>query len=303
MEISEILGLLQGRLVGIQIYRNIVKDVTKAELERLSEFIERNEATESDILQFYSMQSMHFQDLKTGELVRYGFIKSDATHQRDRVFQQKNRQYGWLLVEAYEEFEDFLERIYAHIGRTNRNAWNLEDFGRVKLSELDDKHFDWYLNAVRRKYRLKHSEILTRIRELCPDLKSVEENNIYEVHLRVAIELVEKLRHRIVHNRGVVENLEEFAEDILKQCGLWNNGKPKAKLRKFIEEHFFENSGAHIVWLSERRAAPPEVPLDVYYDVWDELIVYLIAYAYFICKCIDPTVPLNEHVASSFGLA
>ena len=51
MEISEILGLLQGRLVGIQIHRNIVKDVTKTELERLSEFIERNEVTESDILQ------------------------------------------------------------------------------------------------------------------------------------------------------------------------------------------------------------------------------------------------------------
>ena len=113
---------------------------------------------------------MYFQDLKTEEVIRYGFIKSNAEQQRHRLFEQKNRQYGWLLVEAYEKFEDFLEQIYATIGRTHRNAWQLEDFGRVKLSELDDKPFEWYLDAVRKKYRLKHRDLLTRLRELYPEL-------------------------------------------------------------------------------------------------------------------------------------
>ena len=29
-------------------------------------------------------------------------------------------------------------------------------------------------------------------------------------------------------------------------------------------------------------------PLDVYYDMWNELITYLIAYAYAICSRVDP---------------
>ena len=296
MEVLEILNLLQNRLVDIQVYRNIVKDVTKEELNRLSEYIEQVSEAEDEFVPFLSLQSMHFQDLTSGEIVRYGFIESNAEHRRGRVSEQKNRQYGWLLVEAYEEFEDFLERIYAQIGKTNQNAWRLEDFGRVKLSELDDKPFEWYLDKVRSKYRSKHRDLLTRIRELYPELKSVEEKNIYNVHIRVAIELIENLRHRIVHARGSVDNLDEFVAHILKNCGLWNNGKPKPGLRQFIEGYFYHNSsGAHTVWLGERRAAPPEVPLDVYHDVWDALIVYLIAYAYSICNWLDPTAIPKVH--------
>lgn len=293
MEVSEILNHFRNRLVEIQVYRSIVKDLTKEELMRLSEHEKTMSEMGDDYIKFLSMQSMHFQDLSSGSLVRYGFVKSNAEHARDRVSEQKNRQYGWLLVEAYEEFEDFLERIYAHIGKADRNAWHLEDFGRVKLPELDDKPFDWYLNTVRRKYKLNQRDILTRIRQLYPELKSVEEHNIYKVHIRVAVELIENLRHRIVHTRGIVDDLDQFVTQILEKCGLWNNGNPKPDLRDFIRDYFYWESGTYTVWLSERRAAPPQIPLDVYYDVWDELITYLIAYAYGICNCVDPT-PISD---------
>lgn len=289
MEVSDILNLFRNRLVEIQVYRNIVRDLTKEELARLSEHTEPISQMGDEYINFLSMQSMYFQDLTSGALIRYGFVKSNAEHKRDRIAEQKNRQYGWLLVEAYEEFEDFLERIYAHIGQADRNAWHLEDFGRVKLSELDEKPYDWYLNTVRRKYKLNHRDILTRIRQLYPELKLAEENNIYNVHVRVAIELIESLRHRIVHTRGIVDDLGQFVTRILEKSGLWNNGNPKPSLRDFIRGYFYHESGTYTVWLNERRAAPPEVPLDVYHDVWDALIVYLISYAYAISNCVDPT--------------
>ena len=299
MKVAEILNMLRTRFVEIQVYRSVVKDLTKEELKRLSEYIEQTSDSENESIPFLSLQSMYFQDLKTGEVIRYGFIESNAEHQRDTVSKQKNKQYGWLLVEAYEEFEDFLERIYAHIGKTNRNAWHLEDFGRAKLSELDDKSFNWYLDAVRKKYQLKHRDLLTRIRDLYPELRSVEENNIYNVHVRVAVELIEHLRHRIVHSRGVVNDLDEFVTQILKRSGLWNNGKPKAGLKLFVERFFHHSSGTYTVSLSERRAAPTGVPLDSFYDVWDELMGYLIAYAYSICNCVSPTATENEHAGHS----
>lgn len=294
MKVSEILNLFRNRLVEIQVYRNIVKDLTKEELTRLFQHEEQMSQMGDEYINFLSMQSMYFQDLTSGSLVHYGFVKSNAEHTRDRVSEQKNKQYAWLLVEAYEEFEDFLERIYTHIGKADRNAWHLEDFGRVKLPELDDKPYDWYLNTVRRKYKLNQRDILTRIRQLYPELKSAEERNIYNVHIRVAIELIENLRHRIVHTRGIVDDLDQFVTQILQKCGLWNNGNPKPSLRDFIRDYFYWESGTYTVWLSERRAAPPQIPLDVYYDVWNELITYLISYAYSICNCVDPTLIADD---------
>ena len=196
--------------------------------------------------------------------------------------------------EAYEEFEDFLERIYAYIGMTSRNAWYLEDFGRAKLSELDDKSFDWYLDRVRHKYRLRHRDLLTRIRDVYPELKSVEENNIYNVHVRVAVELIENLRHRIVHTRGIVRDRDDFVKNILEKSGLWNNGRPKPGLKQFVEWFLQHNAGTYTVSLSERRTAPLGSPIDSYIDVWDELMTYLMAYAYSICSCVCPVLSGRE---------
>ena len=293
MQVPEILDLLRSRFVEIQVYRSVVKDLTKEEFKRLSELIEQDVHSGNSPFPFLSLQSMYFQDLGTGALMRYGFNESRAEHQRDTVYKYKNKQYGWLLVEVYEEFEDFLERIYAHIGLNNRSSWHLEDFGRAKLPDLDNKPFEWYLDKVKRKYHLKHRDLLTRIRSLYPELKPVEEKNIYNVQVRVAVELIENLRHQVVHTRGVVTNLDDFIKHILERSGLWNNGKPRSGLVQFIRKFFQNESGKYSVSLSERRTAPPGSPLDSYVDVWDELVTYLIAYAYSICNCVSHPPPEN----------
>ena len=288
MGVPEIFEVLCNRLVEIQLFRTVVKDSAKEEFARFSKFADQDVESNSEISPFVSSQVMLFQDLRTGHIKRYGFSQSTAEHRRDLIAKHKNRQYGWLLVEAYEEFEDFLERIYAYIGKSDRNAWPLEDFGRVKLPELDERSFEWYLHTVRRKYGLKHNELLNRIRDLYPDLRSVEEKNICHVNLRVAIELIANLRHRIVHSRGNVNDLDAFVKQILMNCGLWNNGNPNPELRQFIEMFIHNHSEESIVFLSERRAAPSEIPLDIYYDKWGYLIEYLIAYAYSIAACVEP---------------
>ena len=295
MQVSEIYDSLRSRFVEIQIYRSVVKDSTKEELKRLSEYIEQLSTFEDGATSFRSMQSMYFQELTTGQVLRYGFIKSSAEDQRNRVSRHKDRQYGWLLVEAYEEFEDFLELIYAYIGKNHRNAWYLDDYGRAKLPELDEKPFEWYLDAVRRKYGSRHRELLIRIRELYPELKSVEEKNIYNVHVRVAVELIENLRHRIVHSRGAVPDLDEFVTHILKRCGLWNNGKPRPGLQLFIKTFFRDVTGTHTIALGERRSTTHGIGLEAYYDVWDQLVGYLIAYAYCICTYVDPSMAVKSY--------
>lgn len=292
MDIPEILDLLRNRLVEIQLSRTVVKDTANEEYKRLSEYLHQSKEHDDEFFPFMSMQSMIFRDLQTGEIIRYGYNKSNAEHRLNITAITKNRQYGWLLVEAYEEFEDFLERIYAYIGKSNRNAWHLEDFGSVKLPELNKKPYVWYLETVKKKYGNRHRELLNRIRELYPNLQTLEEKNICQVNLRVAIELIANLRHRIVHTRGIVDDLEVFVERILKNCGLWNNGKPKPELNQFIKMYIQNVAGANTIRLDERRASPTKIPIDTYYDVWNQLIGYLISYAYSISESINPFVNL-----------
>ena len=290
MNVQKIYDILAQRLVEIELHKSIIGDLVREELIRLSRHGKEisDAGDDPDSIFGLSMQSMLFQTLRTGDLIRYGFVETDVQGQARRTAEHKNRQYGWLLVEAYEEFEDFLERIYAHIGKTDRNAWHLEDFGRAKLPDLESNPYEWYLKAVRQKYGQRPLKILTRLRQLYPELKFAEESNIYNVHIRVAIELIASLRHRIVHARGRIYDPAEFVGCVLEKCGLWNNGNPNQGLKDFILEYVIEDSDAHSVWLYERRAAPSNVPLDVYHDMWNQLITYLISYAHSICTQVDP---------------
>lgn len=252
MEVQEIYDVLKKRLVEIQLHKSIIKDLVKEELARLSEYI--NAAAESGAGpgSILAMQSMWFRTLKTGKLIRGGFVKTDAEGLAKRTAEHKNRQYGWLLVEAYEEYGDFLERIYAHIGKTDQNA-------------------------------------LTRLRQLYPDLESVEDSNIYKIHIRVAIALIRNLRHKIVHARGRIDDLENFNKCILKECELWNNGNPDQKLKDLIEHYVIEESDTYSVWLYERPVEKPQnFPFHVYEDTWNFLIKILISHAYAICAMVDP---------------
>ena len=137
---------------------------------------------------------MYFDDPTTGVLTPYGFSKSSAEDRLQLIGKQKNRQYAWLLVEAYEEFEDYIEHIYAYIGKREVNDWYLDDFGKIRLADLSHKDFAWYLDAVRRKYHGASKRILNRLRTLYPELEIVEKTNALQVNLRVAIELTRQLQ-------------------------------------------------------------------------------------------------------------
>ena len=301
MDVPNILRVLCDRYVEIEIHKSAVKDAAEEEFKRFSEYVEPPVDPDLDITSYRSLQSMYFQDLQSGDLFRYGFRKFTAEHKLRMISKHKNRQYGWLLVEAYEEFEDFLERIYAYMGKNDQSAWYLDDFGRAKLPDLDSKTFEWFLDIVKRKYRHRHRNLLVILRNLYPELRSVEEENIYNMHFRFVIELIANLRHCIVHSRGIVEDLDEFIERVLKGCGLWNNGNPAPKYRRFIETYFYLDAGTHEILLNERRPTPTETPSIVFYDVWGDLITYLIAYAHTLAKCVDPARIRSEWPADLPG--
>ena len=226
MELCEIFNTFRERVVELELFRTVVKETTRQELTRYAE-LARAEADHArdDLLHYRSSESMGFYDPESGVYTRYGATESRAEDRIQQIVKQKNRQYGWLLVEAYEEFEDFLERTYAWLGKHDWRAWRLAEFGNILHAELSCQPFSWYLEAVKRKFAQDPKAILARLRSIYPGLAASEAcAKPMDRNLRLHVELIANLRHKIVHARGTISDRE--------------------RLRR---------TGAHQVWTVEQR--------------------------------------------------
>ena len=258
MEIDEIFNTFCLRVAEIELYRSVAKDTTRPVVKRLDEIAQTEADRTGDISLPCSVQSMRFRDPESGEYVNYGTAVSRVEERAKQVVRQQDRQYGWLLVEAYEEFEDFLERSYAWLGRHDWQAWRLGEFGSIRHAELSEQPSLWYLETVRRKFAQNPRKILDRLRDLYPGLADSEARNKLSRNLRLSVELIANLRHKIVHARGRISNKNGFVKDVITQCGLWNNGRPKAEHREVVEKYLSPDTDDCVVTLIEVSVPPPD---------------------------------------------
>ena len=288
MSIEQIWQVYCERMAEIELFHRATKNIAKKELIKLNEYA--NNLKSNPELQEHSksLHNMSFYDLKTGDNIFYGFKELSVGDRYLHVLLHKNKQYQWLLAEAYEEFEDFIENIYAFYGSINNSFWPLKDYGSISLSELNEKNYDWYLEQARKKKDTPKS-ILNRFRKQFPELTKVEVNNKLDTNLSLVITLVEKLRHIIVHKGGSVDNKNEFIKLVTQESGLYNNGNINPQHIELINQFFGENEYENLITVLEVRVQP-EIPLDIYVSLFGKLTNYLMAYAFFLCKQIQGSI-------------
>lgn len=285
MQLAEILDKLSQKLADITIYQRAAQDLAQKELTYLSE--QKDIRANQDNVDSYILSThvMHFRNARTGVSKKYSYRDLSIKDRAQQVFTHKNKQYSWLLAEAYEEFEDFLEAIYAYVGFNNNDFWLMSDFGNIKISDIKNKEYDWFLTQSRKKKDIPQS-ILNQLRDLYPELKNTEKQNKLNVDLRVCIDLISFLRHIIVHKSGIVDDREEFIKIVLQKSGVYNNGKHHPGYQEFIERFFGDDEYKNHILLLELNLAP-DIGLVLYQDRLGELIGYLMSYAVEICKNID----------------
>jgi hypothetical protein len=144
-----------------------------------------------------------------------------------------NRQYCWLLVSAYEEYERLLKNLYARMGFLDRAFWKCDDYGDISPSEIAKKNLAWFRDRVRNNVKLRHdvSYALRQFRQAFPRLQSYEaralaagrmsvyangilQQTIDTLPLEMTCRLAEKLRHAIVHDQGSVDSIESLCSAI-----------------------------------------------------------------------------------------
>lgn len=286
MKISDAFDAYTADVASVHSYRAAIQKAAEREFVHLKEQESRWKQENLSPSQIVGMQNLYFRTADTGGYHSYAFKDITIKAQIDALVRQTNRQYQWLLAEAYELFEDFLENAYACAALENRSLWPLRDFGALTYDELTSVTFDKLLEQAKSK-KDKPQSLLNPLREKLLRMKALETRNCLNANLWFKINFIEKLRHHIVHTRGAVADKQQFAKDLLTKIGLYNNGKPEKEYLELIDTYIRQDGDAHVIRLLD-VALPAEGPFAMHLAIFDDLSDGLLAYSHLLTTCFSP---------------
>jgi len=281
MHTLEPLKKLYERLILILSYKNDAKNLASARNRHLHQLLnDPDNPLPKD--SFISGMNFFYGDPLTGNKIFYGAIKKDVEKEIQSLQLHQNKQYQWLLAEAYEEYEDFLELIYATAAFLDPNFWPLSHYGNNRLEDLKGRTLEWYLSIVKNSAnRITPEKILANFRKYLPEFEEAERNNKCGYDLRFRIALITQTRHHIVHTGGTVGNREAFSEKIIN-ASIRPSEDKVAELRYEINSLFglippYDN----IITLLEQEI-DSESRIPIYHDVMENYCRDLLSSAHLI---------------------
>ena len=273
-------GQMTATFADLQILQSSIRTSTRRAIQQSFENSERLEAqgkTDSS----YSLHHMHFRSLADGSNVFYAKSLRESKDIRRDMHLHENKQLRWIVVEAYEAYQDFIDVCYACAQHLGENLWRADELRRAEsragkapptLQSLLD------IASESKSTGDAYSKV-SRFRNHFPEVGSAEERRALGHAPQFVLALVEQLRHVIVHQGGRVSSREAFEEQVLSKAGVWNNGRPAQMYVNEFAFYLAEYQGQCLVRLS---AAPtPDLPFGEVSRV-DSLLHIVLAYAHFI---------------------
>jgi hypothetical protein len=185
--------------------------------------------------------------------------------------------YQWLLAEAYEAFEDYLERVYADCGIRGSSLWVRPDGWKYDGS----KDLSHYYNPTHKRKGTPFLQ-LKALRERSAHFREYEARK--GMHYRVTFVLIEKLRHLIVHEGGYCKDFESFMKSIQQQL----NAVSMKDVRSYVDSYFIPHRGAKLIHLLELPVEDgPRALIGAHYDEMGALFTTLIEYALLVKESIE----------------
>lgn len=290
-DFAEIFNNFKNRMVEIEFSRRELKTIHENALKEAiknADYIKTISAKSDGI--YNSLHSMFFSHPDTGALAPYGFKEQTPDEKIENIKIQLNKQYCWLLAEAYEEFEDFLEHVYARVGYLCPDAWPMTDFGGISIRDIDSKHIDWFINQSTAKKNGSRG-IVNQLNKEFPEIKELCEKNKHLGNIAFQLTVIEKMRHIVVHNRGQVKDREKFTEVVLKDFGISTNGESADNYKSIINYYLatVKRSGEDIIYLLDRPIKGME-PLNATTPVFEHLVGLLLAFSLIVCRILRARV-------------
>lgn len=246
------------------VFKQTVKELIekKNQLEQLD--AETKEIFETN-LSVYSIYNPY-----TGIIQPYSVNKTSIAERVNQLHLFKNRQYQWLLAEAYELFEDFILSIYDIAGNSDIKLRLAKD----KANELDKKELKKKVHQIMNHFRLE-----------LPELKAIEHENKIQKNLRLYINIIEKFRHIVVHKNGRTENSELVIEQILKSSCLFSDNQRAPEARAIVGSYIGTGDIDGLLVLVEKPIF--EVGgVSMHVNRHEDLVNVLLSYALVLSQCL-----------------
>ncbi len=224
-------------LADINLIQQIANAAFKREFDILDEF-EKSKSPETIVGNY----AFGFDNPFSGKIEKYAFRKTSISDLKRLTLQQKNNQYCWLLSNAFEKFESYVKHSY-----------------QILTAKTAPRDLNKTLAFFSNNY---------------PLLNESEKSNKCNIHLKIAVLLVEKLRHAIVHDQGCILDSQAFINKVIEQSGINND---RLEHEEFIQQFIFNRK----VYIVEQPIVDGD-SLPRYDDIFRHLVSYLLAYAYLI---------------------
>lgn len=249
IEINNYQSFTNSLVQRLSVYEQTLED--KNIIKKRSAATDNDWSTSINFL-FKNYSTGSLQSLETSE-----FTINDSKHIE---LELKNRQYQFLLLNAFEAFEKYLKAAAHHISYKDIQNKNENNFSPTKFI----------------KYLHKTIPVISRI------IKIRNKSNakfLNEMNLLLIFSLIEQLRHQITHASGYANNKDLFIEKCLKRIGHWSNGKPKSEHTDYLNSFFGSNQYENLICLIEVKDNKSSF---FYYDRLGDLITELASYVIFI---------------------
>lgn len=247
--------------------RHLVKTLIRREYDFLVQEKERAKAAGFNGAPVH--QNMVFREMKQRRPIFYAHKAPSYDDLLSGLSVSHNRQYQWLLAEAFELFEDFLIDAYGCAGATDPSVWTPQDLKAIGTHVGQGPA--WWVSQARGLRRAPSAKLVLERLRLLPRVRDIELNNAHKIDFKIALLMIERMRHVIVHNRGRVASKDNFAREILSDAGLLAAGHPKPEDAAFIAQYFGSGRRNTTILLLE-RALPSQGSFNQFIDMWDELL-------------------------------
>ena len=232
----------------------LLSGAIRSAAQREHEFLRKNEIGLREISRedrVLSAHSMSYRDIRTNAPIFYDYKERGVKELTEDLVSYRNKQYQWVLVEAFEFFEHFVKVCCLECGRLNPGGEtaNAKDGLAARLNVL---------------------------RAYLPSFCALEVRNARQLNYRSAIALIEMLRHVVVHNGGWIRDETKFFEKLGSLVQKNNGGKHDPDVENHAKFFLFKGRHGIEVYLLE-EADMKRSPM--YTDRLGTLLGWLLTYA------------------------
>ncbi len=255
-------------------------DIVKKSYDKYLSEIEQNKKNHPSV-DFYSAKKPVYFDIQNNKKIISNLSITKRLDQiEDDILFHLNKQMQWFLVESYELYEDFIEKLYSTMGYLDNVFWDASDFGKVQLNSINNKDETWFSEQIKHKKEKPYSIIKVFTKRF--DLTKYSDIKTPTTNYQFLMKLVADFRHAIVHDRGFLDK-KTYTAKVFKAVGV-NGDDLIKKYEQYIDVYYGSNRYKNLICLTTINDTYTVPGLPLSHDRRLILTQHILSYAYLLTQ-------------------